>query len=65
MRWLVLCAGLIAVFPAFAANGKVSFLGVGIQEINADRAKQLALPEEAVRRDYVRRGEQSGGLGRP
>src|ERR1700689_189485 len=27
--------------------GRVSFLGVGLQEINSDRAKQLKLPEEA------------------
>jgi serine protease Do len=28
-------------------GGRVSFLGVGLQEINSERAKQLKLPEEA------------------
>src|SRR5579864_3796244 len=36
-----------SVSPAAVSPGSGSFLGVGIQEIDSNRAKELKLPEEA------------------
>lgn len=50
---LVGIAGMALSIPAAAQTNKffapatVSYLGVGLQEINSDRAKELKLPEEA------------------
>ncbi len=56
MRYLqILLTGLVgfsavqgqAVRVPVTSVGRVSFLGVGLQEINSERAKELKLPEEA------------------
>src|SRR5579863_8749021 len=47
-----------------AASGRVSFLGVGIQEISSERAKQLNLPEEAgVEITYVEANSPAAAAG--
>jgi|SRR5579871_1934946 len=47
-----------------AASGRQSFLGVGIQEISSERAKQLSLPEEAgVEITYVEMNSPAASAG--
>src|ERR1700722_4044262 len=61
---VLLAVGLIAGLPGVASNGRVSFLGVGIQEINSDRAKQLNLTEEAgVEVTYVEANSPAAAAG--
>jgi serine protease Do len=68
MRLQFLFSGLLALTavstPALAAPGRVSFLGVGIQEISSERAKQLNLPEEAgVEITYVEMNSPAASAG--
>lgn len=68
MRLEFFFAGLLAlavVSPqAPAAPGKMSFLGVGIQDISSERAKQLNLPEEAgVEITYVEMNSPAASAG--
>jgi serine protease Do len=77
MRYLQIAlagmVGLVAVIPSaqgqtvrvpVTSGGRVSFLGVGLQEINSERAKQLKLPEEAgVEITYVEANSPAAAAG--
>lgn len=68
MRLQFFFAGLLALAvvnpQAPAAPGRVSFLGVGIQDISSERAKQLNLPEEAgVEITYVEMNSPAASAG--
>jgi serine protease Do len=65
MRYLqIVLLGVAGLMVASGQVGRVSFLGVGLQEINSERAKQLKLPEEAgVEITYVEANSPAAAAG--
>src|SRR5579863_1438139 len=69
MRFLqIVLAGMVGLMVSAQTirvpGGRVSFLGVGIQEIDTDRAKELKLPEEAgVEITYVEANSPAANAG--